>query len=572
MALRQLLIAREMQTLRAEQDKLTEALTGITERRTAWKAREANAEKALEEINDESTAEERAAFDTEAAEIEAEDAQITADENANATRSGEIDRRLEELQTELDELNARAANPRNSAAAGPENNHTTNTTERGNDIMEIRELVRDEGVRTFLGEFRTAIRTGAVNGAKLTIPTVMLPMISAETERSSKLLKHVNHIKIKGEGKQNVPGDAPEAVWTDMIGAINPVDLTIGQILTDGYKLGAYVSVPNPYIEDSDEDLAGFVIEQLGQSNGYALDKGILYGIGTNSPIGIHTRLAATSQPSWWQTNMPAFTDLHSSNIGTLSAANVTGAALYKELMLKLGVANSEIKGGRGDMFWAMNSTTWLTLQTELLSINAIGAVVTGAQKIMPIIGGTVEILDFVPNGEIIGGNGSKYLLVERRGIQIARSEHVKFLEDQTVFRATSRWDGIPVRGEGFAKFVLATSDTTAPTLAVDNANAADIGLSALSGTNLTLSPAFNRDVLEYTASVASTVSSTTITATAETGCTREALILTKGSSAPSTLPGNAANLSTGTNVIEIPVTRGTTRRVYKITVTKAGT
>lgn len=569
MALRQLMIAREMQNLRAEQDKLTEALTGITERRTAWKAREANAEKALEEINDESTAEERAAFDAEAAEIEAEDKQITADENANATRSGEITTRLAELQTELDELNARAANPGNPAAAGPENNHTTTTTERGHDIMEIREMVQAEEVRTFLGNFRTAIRTGSVSGAKLTIPTIMLPMISAATERYSKLIKHVNHVRISGEGKQNMLGSVPEAVWTDMAGRINPVNLVINQILTDGYKLGAYVAVPNPYLEDSDENLAAIIIDMLGQSNGYALDKGILYGIGANSPIGISTRLAATSQPSWWQTNMPSFTDLHSSNVGTLSASNVTGAALYKEIMAVLGKAKSTYNAGRGDKFWAMNDATWLQLQSELLSINAAGAVVTGAEKVMPIIGGAVEILDFVPDHEIIGGNGNQYLLVERKGIQVAVSEHALFLDDQTAFKATSRWDGIPVSGEGFAKFVLGTSSTTAPTLAVDNANAADIGLSALSGTNLTLSPAFNRDILEYTASVASTVSSTTITATAETGCTREALTLTKGSST-STLTGTAANLSTGTNVIEIPVTRGTTRRVYKITVTKA--
>ena len=97
----------------------------------------------------------------------------------------------------------------------------------------------------------------------------------------------------------------------------------------------------------------------------------------------------------------------------------------------------------------------------------------TGAAKVMPIIGGTVEFLDIVPDNNIVGGFGNNYLLAERRGIQLAESRHAQFVEDNTLYRGTARYDGIPVAGEAFAAFSLTTTAvTTSATFATDTANA----------------------------------------------------------------------------------------------------
>jgi len=63
-------------------------------------------------------------------------------------------------------------------------------------------------------------------------------------------------------------------------------------------------------------------------------------------------------------------------------------------------------------------------------------------QQTMPIIGGDVVLLDFIPNNHIIGGYGSLYLLAEEAGVQLAQSEHVQFIQDNTVFQGHSavRW------------------------------------------------------------------------------------------------------------------------------------
>lgn len=470
MALRQLIISQRITALRAERAALENAAAELVNRRNAWEARESAAVAAFTELNENSTEEERAAFDTEAAEVEAERQALEADETANSTRSGEIDHEIEELENELETLNTRAKNPPQTTRT----NH--NTIEGGRNTMNefetrVHQICNNDEVRTFITNFRD-LKTRGVKNVEYTVPTIMLPLIREATERSSKLLKHVNHERLAGEGTQNILGDVPEAVWTETVAKLNEIEIGLNQIKTGGSKLGAYIAVPNPYIEDSDEDLAAIIINYLGQSNGYGLDKAIIYGTGANMPVGIMTRLAASAQPTWWQNRMPAFKPLNTTHIGHLSAANLEGVKLYKEVMKVLGLAKAKYTAAKGNKFWAMSEDTYFTLQTELLGVNAAGAIVSSANNTMPVIGGAVEFLDFIPSGTIIGGHGTQYRLVERAGIKVGSSEHAQYIEDNTVFKATSRWDGIPVAGEGFAAFSLTTSNPAATiAFAEDKAN-----------------------------------------------------------------------------------------------------
>lgn len=482
MALRQLMLGRKLTELRAERQKITEAAEALRARRTAWEEREAHAEAALGEMTDEAGAEERAAFEAEAAEIETEDAAIRAEEEANSARAAELDAQITAKAAELDELNRRGQErPEAGAAAAPA--ETRNENRGGFETMpniderqraEIREIVRNDEVKNYLANVRAKFaNTRGVTNATYTIPTLMLPMVRSATDRYSKLLKHVNRRTLKGDGQLNVVADAPEAVWTETTGKINELTAGFYQVATYGSKLAGYIPVPNPYLADSDENLAAVIVDQLGQANGYATDKAILYGTGTNMPVGIMTRLAATASPTWWQTRMPAFTDLHTSNVGKLSAASVTGLALFQEAAGILGKAKAKYAAGGGSRFWAMNDATWLKLQIALMGINASGALVTAAQAQMPFLGGTVETLDFIPANVIVGGDGSQYLWIDRAAVEIDFSEHVQFLDDNTVFRVRSRADGIPLAGEGFAAFSLSTTAPTASmTFAPDVANA----------------------------------------------------------------------------------------------------
>jgi len=97
---------------------------------------------------------------------------------------------------------------------------------------------------------------------------------------------------------------------------------------------------------------------------------------------------------------------------------------------------------------------------------------VTGMQQAMPVVGGAVELLDFIPDNNIIGGYGQRYLLAERAGTTLAQSEHVRFLQDQTVFKGTARYDGTPAIAESFVLIGIGgTTPATSVTFAEDKAN-----------------------------------------------------------------------------------------------------
>ena len=90
----------------------------------------------------------------------------------------------------------------------------------------------------------------------------------------------------------------------------------------------------------------------------------------------------------------------------------------------------------------------------------------------MPVIGGDIVVLDFIPDNNIVGGYGDLYLLAERAGTVLASSEHARFVEDQTLFKGTARYDGTPVIAEGFVVIgINAATPTTSVSFKPDEAN-----------------------------------------------------------------------------------------------------
>lgn len=475
MALKQIMINRKISELEAERSALNEKIVSTAERRAAWSDREAAVVKAFYELNEHTSDEERSAFETAAAEIDTEDAAITAEETANATRSGEIENEIATLKNELADIEKRSK---------PTPKPTTNTTKRKGDnynmsryTNEYRERCADLATRAEVKEFLRDVRGLAERGitnTSLTIPTVMLPTLRERIDTYSKLSPVVNVKPIRGEGKQNIIGSAPEAVWTETTGKFNELSFDFAQIVMDGSKVAGFVPVPNPYLQDSDEDLAALVLDMLGQAIGLAKDKAILYGTGTNMPVGILTRLLAATKPTWWGAKEPTFTNLSASNVGKLSATTVKGVAMLQEAFGVLGKVKPKYNTGNEELFWAMSQTTWTKVKIETMSLNSAGAVVAGVNAEMPVLGGRVITLDFIPDNVIVGGYGGHYLLGERRGVELRRSEHVRFTEDQTVFAGVARYDGRPIAGEAFAAFSLTTTaiSATGVTFATDTANA----------------------------------------------------------------------------------------------------
>lgn len=462
MALRALMVKRNL-------DNKRKAFQALLDKDAEFEARSAELEQTIGEVE---TDEERSAVEEA----------ITAyedDKKAHEQLKANLEAEIRALEAELDALEAE----QEPAPADPDPEPTPEEGRKENRTMEMRKFfnlssqerdvffARDD-VQNYLTEIRSCIREKrALTNVGLTIPEVFLGVLRENIEGYSKLYKHVNVRAINGDGRAVVMGTIPEAVWTDCCANLNELDLAFNDVELGCWKVGGYFAVCNANLEDSDIALATELITAIGQAIGLALDKAILYGTGTRMPLGVVTRLAQTEAPADYPATARAWADLHTTNIQSITAANSTGVKLFSAIVKDFGAAKSTYS--RGTKVWVMNEKTYTTLVAEAMAVDAGGAIVSGVNAVMPVVGGAIEVLDFIPDNVIIGGYFDLYLLAERAGQKFANSEHVRFLQDQTVFKGTARYDGQPAIAEGFVAIgINGTTPNATMTFAPDTANA----------------------------------------------------------------------------------------------------
>ena len=462
MALKVLMLRKRLNDKQAE-------LRTLEETASAFATREAELETAVEEAQ---TEEERSVVEAEIEQFETTRAQ---NEQEQETVRAAITAMEAEIRTA--EEAAKEARRAKDAGKGEERKDdiamNTRTKFFGMTAQERDAFFARQEVKDFLSRARELkVQQRAVSGAELLIPTVVLDLVREQIPVYSKLIKHVNAKPVPGKARQGVMGVVPEGVWTEVVGKLNELSLAFSTVEVDAYKVGGYFAVPNSTLEDSDVALASELMNALAQSVGIAVDKAILYGTGTKMPLGIVTRLAQTEAPADYPAHARAWKDLHESNVLSITASNSTGIKLFQHILK--GAAAAKGAYSRSPKFWVMNEATKANLQAEALNVNAAGALVAGLDNTMPVIGGAIETLEFIPDNVIIGGYGDLYLLAERAGTALAQSEHALFLEDQTAFKGTARYDGLPVIAEGFVAIGInaATVSAGAVTFTADAANA----------------------------------------------------------------------------------------------------
>ena len=531
--------------------------------------REAELEQAIQEAQ---TAEEEQAVSEE---VEKYDAEKQAHEDAKS----DLAREIEGLENDLASLEANKPAPERSENKIHEERMTTNMTEinirklpmsqRAFEALprQTREsMISQPDVKEFLGQLRSMKgQTRAITGGELTIPVVFLDLVAENMFRYSKLLNRVRIRNVSGEARQTIAGTVPEAVWTEMCGAINELTFVFNQITLDGYKVAGFVPVCNSILEDNDINLASWIVEMLSESIGLAMDKAILYGKGSASkmPLGIVTRLAQQTQPSDYPANAPAWVDLHTTNILQIGGEGVTGAEFWSALMTATGATYTRYN--RGTMFWAMNSKTYALLKSKLITFTATGDIVANLFGSLPIVTGDIDVLEFIPDGDIIGGYGDLYLLAMRSGMTIESSREVQFIQDNTVFKGKQRADGQPIIPGAFVAInINDEAVTTTMDFAADTAN--DAQLLSLSVGGVSLSPSFASTTYAYTLTASGT--NAKIEATPAQAGAQVSIIY------------NGQNVRNGGTVtwqadskphtLAITVKQGNAVRVYNVAVTKA--
>lgn len=568
MALRQIMLGRKIEQKRNE-------LESLRAKDAEFDKREAELEQAIEEAK---TEEEQAAVEEEVTKF---DAEKTAHEEAKTnleTEIGGLEAELEEAESEPPAPDARTVlkEKKERTRTGMRvdvNIRALPMSKRAFDAlpMETREeIVQREDVKTFLGQIRSMKgQSRAIQGGDLEIPIVFLELISENMYRYSKLLRRVRVRSVPGEARQTIAGTVPEAVWTEMCGAINELSFQFNQITLDGYKVAGYIPICNSLLEDtvSNLDLASWIVEMLSEAIGLAEDKAILYGKGAaaHMPLGIVTRLAQTNVPAGYPATAPTWQNLSTTNIIKINGTSLTGAEFWAQLMLATG--NTFTRYNRGEMFWTMNSKTYAQLRSKLITFTATGDIVANLYGSLPIISGDVDVLEFIPDGDIIGGYGDLYLWVDRASMQIESNNGGEFfIQDNTVFRGKARADGAPVIPGAFVAInINNTNVTTAMDFAADTANDADL-IDLTVGTETLVPGEFDSDTLTYAITATGTsgkVEATTAQAAAKVEIAYDGKNVRNGGTITFVADDTAHPLT-------VTVKNGNAVKVYTVNITKA--
>ena len=454
MALRSLMLSKKIKEAKTELEALRAKESDFEARAAEIEKREAEIAESIEEANSD---EEKQVVEEAVASVEADAAALETEKAENDQKIADLEKEVSEMETELNEVEdqQRASKKAPADPSTPSKNpigvniteRKTNTmfktrTLRSMDIAQRAELVSREDVQKTLAEVRTFIKEKrSITGGNLTIGETILGLIRENVLEYSKLYSRVSVTTTNKDGRLIVQGAAPEAIWTECCAAISELDITFGQVELDCYKVAGYFAICNATLEDSDIDLVDALVVALSQALGKAIDKAVIYGTGTKMPTGAVTAIASTA-----------------SQLVTISSSD-HDKTFFQDIVTAYAKADS--KYSRGEKTWIMNDATYALVMKEAVAVDGSGAYVAMVNGVMPVVGGDIIVLPFVPDNNIVFGYFDLYAVLEKRGMTIDTSEHVKFLDDQTVLRAKARLDGKPAIAKAFVAIGIGAAPTT---------------------------------------------------------------------------------------------------------------
>lgn len=408
MALRQLLIQKKLR-------QKVEGMNGIRQAFAAFEKREADLTQALDE----------ATTDEETSVVEESILELEAELEVKQKEEAELQEEIAGLEAELKELEEKE--PTNGSNEEEARSMGINLKTRAEEtVVSIRESLGMKEVRSFYQGLSNAIQEQrSLTGAESTIPTVVVERISRKIGDYSTLVNEVEYLPLPGKGRVVIDGAIPEAIWTEMTGALNELSDEFKPVDVDGFSLGGFVPIPNATIEDSLIALASYTEDRIAKAIAKSLDKAILLGTGATNkqPDGIIPQLDVTH--------------------------TVTSDGTLKDIISHLGLVDTD--GTGGEVIYVMNRATYYGhILTQMIATTSDGKTVTGSAS-QPNVAGIRAVLSaHMENKKLLAGDFKQYLLVERAAVRLESSKDVKFIEDQTVFKGVGRYDGKPVRKEAF--------------------------------------------------------------------------------------------------------------------------
>ncbi len=240
--------------------------------------------------------------------------------------------------------------------------------------------------------------------------------------------------------------------WLAEAGALTQSAPKFRRIELSLKKLGALVYSTDELLADA-AALESIVSQAAGEELGFMLDDAIIEGTGAGMPLGV----------------------LNSGALVTVAAEGGQGAdtVVYENLV---NMWAQMYAPSRKNAVWYINQSIEPQLYTMGLTLGVGGAPVylpPGGASSSPygsLFGRPVEAIEQASAlgdvGDIMLLDLSQYVLAEKGGIDQAYSIHVRFLNDEGIFRFIQRVDGQPIWGTTLTPFKGASALSPFVTLA----------------------------------------------------------------------------------------------------------
>lgn len=421
MALKQLMLRKTIEQARSK-------LAEMEPTEATLETRSEDLSKAIEEA---STDEELALVNEELEVLEKD--QKDFDENKQ-----QLAERISTMENELAELEKKSeAKPKTT-----ENRSDANMQTRTGELtreeraylgrMDIRSQVRESlntrEVQDFYGEIRD-IMTGkkrAINDAELIIPHTVYNRIQILVGDYGVMYREVDVIPLNGTARVVLDGSNPEGIWVEMCEPLQELSVGFNAVEVDGYKVGGFFRVCNAILEDSMINLAMYLERKLAISIAKALDKAILLGIGSlgKQPMGIIPNLAAANQVT----------------LADNAVGGIFGSLFGYMSLIDTG------ENSIGEVIAVMKRATYYkSVAPRLVLTNSSGTYTLPNIQNPNFAGLRVVLSQYMPDDKVLVGDFKKYILAERAGVKLSSSNVTEFIQDNTLFKGTARYDGKPL-------------------------------------------------------------------------------------------------------------------------------
>jgi hypothetical protein len=328
-------------------------------------------------------------------------------------------------------------------------------------------------------------------------------------------------------------------------------------------KLSAFIPVAKAMLDLGPAWMDNYVRKLLTEALATGLEAAIIDGDGDGKPIGMTRALSGAVDGVYPRKSTTSITSLDPVTFS--------------------GILNTVSQGPNGKrrevprLLMVVNPADYYTKVFPAITPRTMDGAFTTNVLPYPT---DVVISAAVPSGKAVFGLANRYFfgLGTSQGGKLEYDDSYKFLEDQRVYLIKLYGNGRALDANAFVYVDISGLTAYVQKVYVTNADldisvtndplnvlgVSDARLASLAVGSLTLSPAFNKSVMVYTA--ATTNATNTISAIAMDG---ESTIEILNGETPVN-NGAAATWATGENVVTVNVTSGTETETYTVTVTKS--